>query len=385
MFIDGLDEFDGDHLQLALNVSKWSGYPHFRVCVSSRPWNVFSTAFKHNVTTFRLEDLTQGDISHYVAQNLQVARRLVSGLDPTPKEDTTIDELASTVVTKAAGVFLWVFLVAKSLTEGIIEGDSITRLHKRVEKLPSDLYEYFKLILQRIDGEYVRESAQTLLLAANIAEKDRLDTNFLTYWHIWQSDGDLDSCFGGDVTHCNITELLLMRTGTQRFLSACCKDLLQLSRANLLPPTSQSPEVFQAWLIGQRVEFLHRTVYEFIRSDQILALLNPYTPTILNRPQLPEILGLIRLRTVLRDNEQQRLCFCSYFYDQASYICHGVNDSTMDLAKDLDRLGQSWLKIVCPLRCIHYKGGSDTAASVYSRLASYGMYALLSTAMATPL
>jgi hypothetical protein len=67
-FIDGLDEFDGSHSELISFIKGFLG-PSIKVCVSSRPWNVFEDAFK-NRPSLRLEDLTFADIKHYVQSKL---------------------------------------------------------------------------------------------------------------------------------------------------------------------------------------------------------------------------------------------------------------------------------------------------------------------------
>lgn len=64
LFIDGLDEFDGDCKVLINLLRKCVSYP-IKVCVASRPWNEFSDAFQHN-PSLRMEELTRHDIKKYV-------------------------------------------------------------------------------------------------------------------------------------------------------------------------------------------------------------------------------------------------------------------------------------------------------------------------------
>ncbi|KAK3303689.1 uncharacterized protein B0T15DRAFT_576983 [Chaetomium strumarium] len=65
LFIDGLDEFSGQHEKLVELVKELSGWERLKLCVSSRPWNIFSDAFHRN-PSLRLQDLTEHDISRYV-------------------------------------------------------------------------------------------------------------------------------------------------------------------------------------------------------------------------------------------------------------------------------------------------------------------------------
>lgn len=77
-FVDGLDEYDGDHTDIVNVLQKFAHSPNIKLCVSSRPWNVFEDAFG-NDTKFklRLQDLTYGDIEHYVRNKLEENRRFL--------------------------------------------------------------------------------------------------------------------------------------------------------------------------------------------------------------------------------------------------------------------------------------------------------------------
>ncbi|KAK1687540.1 hypothetical protein BDP55DRAFT_714367 [Colletotrichum godetiae] len=62
-FVDGLDEYDGDHPKLILIPSRLASSPNVKLCVSSRPWNVFEDAYgKTSLWKLALQDLTQNDI-----------------------------------------------------------------------------------------------------------------------------------------------------------------------------------------------------------------------------------------------------------------------------------------------------------------------------------
>jgi hypothetical protein len=60
-FIDGLDEYDGEHYEIAEFFSEISTSPCVKFCISSRPWPVFKMAFS-NLPQLRLQDLTHNDI-----------------------------------------------------------------------------------------------------------------------------------------------------------------------------------------------------------------------------------------------------------------------------------------------------------------------------------
>ncbi|KAK3935936.1 hypothetical protein QBC46DRAFT_357843 [Diplogelasinospora grovesii] len=68
-FIDGLDEYDGDHLDLCNLMTSLSNSKNIKLCVSSRPWNVFKDAFRSG-PKLCMQDLTRGDILSYVNDRL---------------------------------------------------------------------------------------------------------------------------------------------------------------------------------------------------------------------------------------------------------------------------------------------------------------------------
>jgi hypothetical protein len=62
-FIDGLDEFGGDHSELITLLSSLVSQGNVKMCVASRPWVVFEDAFSQD-PSLMLRDLTYPDIEH---------------------------------------------------------------------------------------------------------------------------------------------------------------------------------------------------------------------------------------------------------------------------------------------------------------------------------
>ena len=72
IFIDGLDEFHGDHVTLLNLISSFRGNPKVKFCLSSRPYSLF----KHELGSspmLKLQDLTEPDIQRYVSDKLEWA------------------------------------------------------------------------------------------------------------------------------------------------------------------------------------------------------------------------------------------------------------------------------------------------------------------------
>lgn len=122
-FIDGLDEYKGDHKEIIDIVDSFACADEFKVVISSRPRNVFENHYgDNNGRKILLQDLTRPDIKLFVTEGLRK--------DPTFHELETSDAeykgLFTKIVDKANGVLLWVYLVVRSLRRGINNWDTVS-------------------------------------------------------------------------------------------------------------------------------------------------------------------------------------------------------------------------------------------------------------------
>lgn len=103
LFIDGLDEYEGDHLELVNILAGIAECSNIKICVSSRPWLDFSDAFEGSPWKLRLQNLTGQDISRYVRDKLEEDerfKRLQSNAN------IAASELINDVGVRSEGVFL---------------------------------------------------------------------------------------------------------------------------------------------------------------------------------------------------------------------------------------------------------------------------------------
>jgi hypothetical protein len=104
LFIDGLDEYKGEHMDLVEILQSLASVPWIKLCISSRRWPCFEDAFGVNSTRkIYLEDLTQEDIYRFANSRLSDIRRAEIG----PPDDQQYLSLVSQITRKAEGVFLW--------------------------------------------------------------------------------------------------------------------------------------------------------------------------------------------------------------------------------------------------------------------------------------
>jgi len=145
LFIDGLDEFDGDHkevIALFKGIME-DGKGNVKVCLSSRPWPVFEEAFK-SIPCLKLQDLTLKDREQYVTDSFTKDPRTKKIIDSEPEDGR---KLMDEIVQRADGVFLWVILVVRSLLTDLQANDKISDLTRNLQMLPTDLDEFFAYIL----------------------------------------------------------------------------------------------------------------------------------------------------------------------------------------------------------------------------------------------
>ncbi|KAK1489449.1 hypothetical protein CCUS01_03497 [Colletotrichum cuscutae] len=187
MFIDGFDEYKGNHkdlLNFLDNIVQASG---LKICCASRPWRLFEDAYGNSLNHIRMDQLTAKDMtichkkrahSMWAALTTSISRdtiyvRDVLGqhehyhclLKTHQKEAAKLIEIISQ---KSEGVFFWVALVVKSLARGLDNWDDLAILQKRVAGFPSDLEEFFQRMLDSIEDVYREAASRTfsmLLLA----------------------------------------------------------------------------------------------------------------------------------------------------------------------------------------------------------------------------
>jgi hypothetical protein len=151
LFVDGLDEYEGDHQELGEFFNSISCSPHVKVCVSSRPWVVFQDLFGDR-PSLRLQDLTRADIECFVVDKFgssEIYQRLKSN------DSSSALTLVQEIVDKSDGVFLWVKLVVRSLLEGFRNRDTIPDLQKRLRLFPRELEPLYDHLFSLIEPFYM--------------------------------------------------------------------------------------------------------------------------------------------------------------------------------------------------------------------------------------
>lgn len=255
-FIDGLDEYTGNHAEMAEMLKFAASLPNIKVCVSSRPYVVFERQFK-GFPGLMLQDLTYADIKSYVRIKFS-NNELMSELEE--QEPGLRDRLASEVVIKASGVFLWVRLVVNSLLEGISNYDRASDLQRRLDELPSDLEELYMHMLKSVKPAFYLEQAAKLLLIIHAAERP-LSLLQLS----WADSDDPQYCFQIGYNEISEQKQEQMATAMEGRLKSRCLGLLEVS--TIASRTMRSK---------QTVQFMHQSVADFIERTEVRKRMSEY-------------------------------------------------------------------------------------------------------------
>jgi hypothetical protein len=256
-FVDGLDEYDGDHAELVRVLELFPISPDIKLCVSSRPWYVFKDAFGHDSDRkLALEDLTRTDIEIYVRNKFKENVRFKHVMS-NPDRDR-YQELIQEIVEKAEGVFLWVFLVVRSLLSGLTNADKISDLQRRLRLLPPTLEAYFRHMIDSVEDIYQEQTAQTFQVALEAVEP----LSLITYSYLDEDDPDCG--IHAEIQPLTVEEVQSRQEDMRRRIDGRCKGLLEIPRY-----TSSPLHPFFRF----KVTFLHRTVRDFLLTRDMQKML----------------------------------------------------------------------------------------------------------------
>jgi hypothetical protein len=256
--IDGLDEFSGDHQDLIESLQELNNSPAIKICVSSRPWIVFESAYGSDVhCSMELHDLTVRDI------DICIATRLESLHDHGVLTGEELKALGDEIRTRAQGVFLWVTLAIKDLRRGIGKRDSMFVLQKRLANYSSELHGFYQHILDSIDPVYRTFTGRLLLMM--LSSSQELDVPCL---HLWTKH-NLNSDAVHDTQWCPKSgpELHQLTDEGETCARNWAGDLIgpMITCISCASPDSCDCEV-NMLLSNTELSFSHRTVYQFVQQ-----------------------------------------------------------------------------------------------------------------------
>jgi hypothetical protein len=262
VFVDGLDEFSGNKDYLIQSIQRFSAEPNVKLCVASRPWNVFERAFGDTLLRkIYLQDINKPDIAKFVQDTLQSRQDYQSVCEEHPGANELLDE----IIEKSNGVFLWTYLVVRSLVEGLENDDRLMDLQRRLNDFPSDLNQFFAHMLQSLDPIYqaqIVRGFQALLCC-------RGTLSVLNFWYMDREEESPGSALLMAHADRSTARGIQYKSDAAKILKM--KNRINARFKGLLEPAVSTRK--DASLHSHKVDFLHRTVKDFLMTSDAQGLI----------------------------------------------------------------------------------------------------------------
>ncbi|KGO45803.1 hypothetical protein PEX1_002060 [Penicillium expansum] len=280
LFIDGLDEFAGDHQQIVEFFKDCvNSYTHVKVCLSSRPFPIFSAAFGKN-PRLELHELTRRDMLHF-AQDHLYSDPSISQLIIQDKQAAS--QLIDSIVEGANGVFLWVMLVVESLLR---RGNyqSVSQIHEYLGQHPTDLddlFTHFIFDFASRDQMLVTSRLFQLLQARQEAfyATQKQDATSTSLWDFALADQfeEIMMYVPKHVQQATEQDVIRICEVTKARLSKECAGLIVAHTSGLSTSMIRHNTPSPAQQLGcSKVSYVHRTVKDFFSLPHVRSrLLEP--------------------------------------------------------------------------------------------------------------
>jgi hypothetical protein len=265
-FIDGLDEFEGNHDDMIRALLSWvSIRPNdIKICVSSREELIFQKRFS-KYPKMRLHELTRYDIASFVQDTLKANEDFQSA----NISKNALAKLQKQIIEKSEGVFLWVSLALRTLEQGLLAEDRVTDLEKKINSLPpelDDLFEFlFDSITKRSHPIDCRNAIRTLAIATNLPTRRSLPLTRYSFLEEYQDDQDFAIKRQiHNLTDDNMRQRL--RRARKQVYSRCRGILEVVSRS----------ETHGIPFRKEVVKLTHRSLAEYLQKEAIQERMAPY-------------------------------------------------------------------------------------------------------------
>ncbi|KAK8251181.1 hypothetical protein HDK77DRAFT_440374 [Phyllosticta capitalensis] len=251
LFIDGLDEFEGDQNEILQILKELDASPSVKLCSSSRSWEKFEHAFREKPRCL-VHELTEEDIRKYARENIEKSPELMALIE----DKRNFEEIVDEITFKAEGVFLWVFLVVRMLLDGPEEGASFGDLQKKLDSYPTELDDLYHRIYQSIKPEFRVDTARMLKMCLETI----YELSTLMPFYLMDRQEDLDYVFSDNFHYLTTSEVRELYSSLSKRITARCKDFLQIH----CPEPGSSIEGREIFYYN--VGFMHRTARDYVEE-----------------------------------------------------------------------------------------------------------------------
>ena len=258
-FIDGVDEYDGeDYTNITDLLKGLSSSSAFKICLSSRPWNIFIAAFGADIDhRLLLEDHNGDDIEIYVKNRFEMDEQFALLQSRYSRSSDLVDQ----IVQNAQGVFLWVRIVVSNLLRGLNNDDNLSDLHKRLQSFPTTLKAYFQHMFDNIDDFYREETSEILLICLEGIQP----LSLLALWFYEQARVAPDYALQAKRSPLSSADVVAIFQKIHKRINARGQDLL------VIETDTRNLEHMM-----YTVRFSHRTVKDFLLTSDMFTKLNSW-------------------------------------------------------------------------------------------------------------
>ncbi|KAI1738445.1 hypothetical protein F4680DRAFT_424828 [Xylaria scruposa] len=266
LFIDGLDEFEGRHLDLITTMKEWTEKYPLKICVSSREYGVFLQSFS-SYPKLRLHECNLVDIQKMVSARLKSNPFCADFF----KSDETLRTIVDMIEEGAGGVFIWVSLVTAAVEDAVISGADLPELEERIYAYPKeldDLYWHLVHLIHETDRKWAFGALKMVQYAQHLPHSlparkiSLLQLSFLDETIQYETAAGFSKV---SMPHSMIAEERLNKTYKKVY--GRCKGFLHVveDRRSPTPITME-----------QQVVFTHRSLVEFLETASFVELARRY-------------------------------------------------------------------------------------------------------------
>lgn len=273
LFIDALDESQPQdrHTELCKKLLDFCTIPNVKVCVSSRPWQVFQGSFERLNLNFKMDIMIGRDTNVFAFHQFLAAKAVTA--DDDSILECQLEQLADSVSSRAEGVFLWVRLIVDALCQHIVTGATHEQLSAQLLEFPAELEDFYrKMIYDRVHSTW-RVLCAAFLRLALLLYKDRAkrirSMDWRAYWAVQRIYKESITDSVGQRPHQVLTALQLRqrRLTIEKTLNAACGGFLTMFSQDC----TRGPRY--------KVDFAHTSMVSFLETPHMHDLLAQHAPS----------------------------------------------------------------------------------------------------------
>lgn len=299
IFIDGLDEYHGDHpdhlspsqarpehYQEIVTLIKSLRSANVKVCFSSRPLQIFHNHFD-KLPKIDIKLYTRYDIYRFVKDKLHdssLVQEMVS------ERGWDVARLVNDIVVQSAGVFQWVALVVKSLMDGLENADDVYELEARLEACPTDLMELYNHMFSNISQVYFQQGCEIFaMIDAGLKLEQKVNDGeygfpyaeeILTLVNIWYGLEYSNTAWRHRPPHPLGESLGFIVRDSQKLLVTRCAGFLETVNESYVDELGRWTKL--AYVVDHTsgnlaVKYIHRTAKEFLDMPRIRSIVTNST------------------------------------------------------------------------------------------------------------